>query len=168
MRREIEALLAEEDEPGLIDRPVWSAASDLMEPAPALAPGTALGPYQIDRLVGEGGMGQIFRAVDVRLNRTVAVKVLPPSDAIDPLVRKRFGREAQAGASLAHPHICTLYDVGSRDGVDFIVMEYPRGGHPRGTPRERDRCRSIARFNARSKWPMRSITRIATGSCTGT
>ena len=127
LRREIEALLAEEDEPGLIDRPVWSAASDLMEPAPALAPGTALGPYQIDRLVGEGGMGQVFRAVDARLHRTVAVKILPPTDGVDPRLRERFGREAQAGAALAHPHICTLYDVGSRDGVDFIVMEYLEG-----------------------------------------
>ena len=99
MRREIEALLAEEDEPGLIDRPVWSAASDLMEPAPALAPGTALGPYQIIRFMGEGGMGQIFRAVDVRLNRTVAVKVLP-SFGLRSIcfVRKRFGREAQERA----------------------------------------------------------------------
>jgi serine/threonine-protein kinase len=127
MRREIETLLAADAEPGLIDRPVWSAASDLMEPAPALEPGTALGPYRIDRLVGEGGMGQVFRAVDARLNRTVAVKILPPTDGIDPSLRERFGREAEAGASLAHPHICTLYDVGSRDGVDFIVMEYLEG-----------------------------------------
>ena len=127
MRREIETLLAHDDEPGPIDRPVWSAASDLLEPAPGLAPGTALGPYQIDRLVGEGGMGQVFRAVDTRLNRTVAVKILPPADGIDPLLRERFGREAQAGASLTHPHICTLYDVGSRDGLDFIVMEYLEG-----------------------------------------
>ena len=127
MRHELETLLAQDDEPGLMDRPVWNAASELIEPAPTLAPGTALGPYQIDRLVGEGGMGQVFRAVDARLNRTVAVKILPPTDGIDPLLRERFGREAQAGASLAHPHICTLYDVGSRDGVDFIVMEYLEG-----------------------------------------
>jgi serine/threonine-protein kinase len=127
LRRELETLLAQDDKQGLMDRPVWKAASELIEPAPALEPGTALGPYQIDRLVGEGGMGQVFRAIDTRLNRTVAVKILPPTDGIDPLLRERFGREAEAGASLAHPHICTLYDVGSRDGVDFIVMEYLEG-----------------------------------------
>jgi eukaryotic-like serine/threonine-protein kinase len=127
LRIELERLLAQEHATGLIDRPVWSVASDLIEPAPALAPGTALGPYLIDRLVGEGGMGQVFRAVDTRLNRTVAVKILPPTDGIDPLLRERFGREAQASASLAHPQICTLYDVGSSDGVDFLVMEYLEG-----------------------------------------
>jgi serine/threonine protein kinase len=127
MRREIETLLAQDEEQGLVDRPVWTIASDLIEPAPSLAPGSALGPYQIDRLVGEGGMGQVFRAIDTRLNRTVAVKILPPSDGIDPLLRERFGREAQASASLTHPQICTLYDVGSSDGHDFIVMEYLEG-----------------------------------------
>jgi serine/threonine protein kinase len=127
LRRELETLLAQNDQPGLIDRPIWNVASELIEPAPGLAAGTALGPYQIDRLVGEGGMGQVFRAVDTRLNRTVAVKILPPTDGIDPMLRERFGREAQASASLAHPHICTLYDVGSSDGVDFIVMEYLEG-----------------------------------------
>jgi len=127
LRRELETLLAQNDQPGLMDRPIWNVASELIEPAPGLAAGTALGPYQIDRLVGEGGMGQVFRAVDTRLNRTVAVKILPPTDGIDPMLRERFGREAQASASLAHPHICTLYDVGSHDGVDFIVMEYLEG-----------------------------------------
>ena len=127
MRRELETLLAQEQAPGLMDRPMWDAAAQLLEVAPALAPGTVLGPYEIDRLVGEGGMGQVFHATDSRLNRSVAIKVLPPTVGIDRQLRERFGREAQAGASLTHPHICTLYDVGSHDGMDFIVMEFLSG-----------------------------------------
>ena len=72
-------------------------------------------------------MGQVFHATDSRLNRSVAIKILPPTVSIDRQLRERFGREAQAGASLTHPHICTLYDVGSHDGMDFIVMEYLSG-----------------------------------------
>src|SRR5687767_7005629 len=127
MRRELETLLAQEQAPGLMDRPMWDAAAQLLDDAPALAPGTVLGPYEIDRLVGEGGMGQVFHATDSRLNRSVAIKVLPPTVGIDRQLRERFGREAQAGASLTHPHICTLYDVGSHDGMDFIVMEFLSG-----------------------------------------
>jgi serine/threonine protein kinase len=127
MRQELETLLAQDRAPGLMDRPVWDAASQLLDDGARLAPGTILGPYQIDGLVAEGGMGQVFRATDSRLNRSVAIKVLPPSVGIDRVLRERFGREAQAGASLTHPHICTLYDVGSHDGVDFIVMEFLSG-----------------------------------------
>jgi serine/threonine-protein kinase len=127
MRQELETLLAQDRAPGLMDRSVWDAASQLLDDAARLAPGTILGPYQIDELVAEGGMGQVFRATDSRLNRSVAIKVLPPSVGIDRVLRERFGREAQAGASLTHPHICTLYDVGSHDGVDFIVMEFLSG-----------------------------------------
>ena len=86
-----------------------------------------MGPYRIDRLVGAGGMGQVYRGTDTRLNRTVAIKVLPPMLAMDVQSRARFDREARAIAGLTHPHICTLHDVGHHDGIDFLVMEYLEG-----------------------------------------
>ena len=74
-----------------------------------------------------GGMGQVDRATDTRLNRTVAIKVLPPTLTTDAQSRARFDREAKAIASLTHAHICTLHDVGHQDDVDFLVMEYLEG-----------------------------------------
>ena len=92
-----------------------------------LAPGATLGPYQIDTPLGEGGMGEVYTARDTRLGRTVAIKVLPEHVANDPDLRQRFEREARAIAALNHPNICTLHDVGSQDGVDFLVMEHLEG-----------------------------------------
>jgi eukaryotic-like serine/threonine-protein kinase len=92
-----------------------------------LATGTKLGPYQIEVPIGAGGMGEVYRAKDTRLNRTVAVKVLPKELSGKPGLRQRFEREARAIASLNHPHICALHDVGQQDGVDFLVMEYLEG-----------------------------------------
>jgi eukaryotic-like serine/threonine-protein kinase len=93
----------------------------------ALTPGSVLGRYEVSELLGSGGMGEVYRGVDTRLNRAVAIKVLTPSGASDPLERARFEREAQVISSLNHPHICTLYDVGHQDGVDFLVMECLEG-----------------------------------------
>jgi Tol biopolymer transport system component len=99
----------------------------------ALAAGTSLGPYQILAAVGAGGMGEVYKARDTRLDRIVAIKVLPPHWADTPDMRQRFEREAQTIASLNHPHICTLHDVGraqapdSDKPVDFLVMEYLEG-----------------------------------------
>ncbi len=93
----------------------------------ALSQGTRLGPYQILSPVGAGGMGEVYRAKDTRLDRVVAVKVLPSQRSADPELRQRFEREARAVSSLNHPHICTLHDVGSQDGVDYLVMEYLEG-----------------------------------------
>ncbi len=92
-----------------------------------LADGTRLGPYEIQSLLGAGGMGEVYRARDTRLDRTVAIKVLPPQLAANPEFRQRFEREARAVSSLNHPHICALYDIGSQDGIDFLVMEYLEG-----------------------------------------
>ena len=92
-----------------------------------LASGTRLGPYEILAPVGAGGMGEVYRAKDTRLDRTVAIKVLPASLASDPDRRQRFEREARAVSSLNHPHICTLHDIGQQDGIDFLVMEYLDG-----------------------------------------
>ena len=127
LRREVETLLAQDQAPGLMDRPMWDAASQLLDDAAVLTPGTFLGHYRVESLIGAGGMGQVFRATDPRLNRSVAIKILPPSVAIDPQFRQRFDREAQAGAALAHQHICTLHDVGRHEDVDFLVMEYLEG-----------------------------------------
>ena len=92
-----------------------------------LQPGTSLGPYQIDAPLGAGGMGEVYKARDTRLDRTVAIKVLPEHVADDPDLRQRFEREAKTISSLNHPRICTLHDIGSQDGVDFLVMEYLDG-----------------------------------------
>jgi serine/threonine protein kinase/Tol biopolymer transport system component len=92
----------------------------------ALSAGTRLGPYEILSPLGAGGMGEVYRAKDTRLDRTVAIKVLP-EHLSNPQLRERFEREAKAISSLSHPHICPLYDVGHQDGVDFLVMEYLEG-----------------------------------------
>ena len=88
--------------------------------------GARLGPYEILGLIGAGGMGEVYRARDTRLDRTVAIKVLPTQLA-DSERRQRFEREARAVSALSHPNICSLYDVGNQDGIDFLVMEYLEG-----------------------------------------
>ena len=93
----------------------------------ALTPGTRLGPYEIQSPLGAGGMGEVWKARDTRLERTVAIKVLPPALASSPDLKARFEREAKAISALQHPHICTLYDIGSQDGIDFLVMEHLEG-----------------------------------------
>src|SRR5256712_8593460 len=100
----------------------------------SLSPGVRLGAYEILALVGAGGMGEIYRARDTRLDRTVAIKVLGAALASDPQLRDRFEREARAISSLNHPHICTLFDVGHQDpstgsgqAVDYLVLEYLEG-----------------------------------------
>jgi serine/threonine-protein kinase len=92
-----------------------------------LAAGTRLGPYEILALLGAGGMGEVYKARDTRLDRTVAIKVLSPTLAADPHFRERFDREARVISQLDHPHICALYDVGEHDGAAFLVMQYLEG-----------------------------------------
>jgi eukaryotic-like serine/threonine-protein kinase len=93
----------------------------------ALASGTKLGPYEVISPLGAGGMGEVYRARDTRLERDVAVKVLPANLSADPSLRQRLEREAKAVSQLSHPHICTLHDIGHQDGVDFFVMELVEG-----------------------------------------
>ena len=103
----------------------------------ALSAGTRLGPYEIAAPLGAGGMGEVYKARDTRLDRTVAIKVLPAQFSADPQFRDRFEREARAIAALSHPHICPLFDVGEVPDPDtpvtsreppatirFLVMEY--------------------------------------------
>ncbi|MBV8053468.1 MAG: protein kinase [Acidobacteriaceae bacterium] len=95
----------------------------------ALSPGTKLGPYEIQAPLGAGGMGEVYRARDTRLDRTVAIKVLNSQLVASPELRARFEREAKAISQLQHPHICVLHDIGhdSASGTDFLVMEYLEG-----------------------------------------
>ncbi|HEY3191575.1 MAG TPA: protein kinase, partial [Solirubrobacterales bacterium] len=92
-----------------------------------ISSGTRLGPYEILAPLGAGGMGEVYRARDTRLGRTVAIKILAADCCDDPERRSRFEREARAIAALSHPHICTLHDIGRQDGTDFIVMELLEG-----------------------------------------
>jgi Tol biopolymer transport system component len=93
----------------------------------SLTAGSRLGPYEIVGAIGAGGMGEVYKARDTRLDRTVAIKVLSPALAGDPAFRDRFQREAKTISSLEHPHICALYDVGHQDASDFLVMQYLEG-----------------------------------------
>src|SRR6266699_2489150 len=93
----------------------------------SLSAGARLGPFEILSPLGAGGMGEVYKARDTRLERTVAIKVLPQHLSSSPEVRQRFEREAKTISQLSHPHICALYDVGNQDGVEYLVMEYLEG-----------------------------------------
>ena len=128
-RREIESLLAENSLGGALEGPMGGGAINLMEPpsSTGLTPGGLLGPYEIEERIGAGGMGEVFRARDTRLHRTVAIKVLPRDRLSDPERKRRFLQEARAVSALNHPNIVTLHDIGNQDGMDFLVMEYVSG-----------------------------------------
>jgi len=93
----------------------------------SVASGTHLGPYEILAPLGAGGMGEVYRARDTRLDRNVAIKILPREMSSDPVRKQRFEREAKTISSLNHPHICVLHDVGSQDGLSYLVMECLEG-----------------------------------------
>src|SRR6516225_298251 len=93
----------------------------------SLASGQKLGPYELSGPLGAGGMGEVYRARDTRLGRDVAIKILPKEMSADPARKHRFEREAKTISSLNHPNICTLHDIGSQDGVDYLVMECVEG-----------------------------------------
>ncbi len=129
LRREVESLLRF-DQRGerFIEQPaVELAAKMIAQEKPESLIGQQLGSYQILSLLGAGGMGVVYKARDTRLNRTVAIKVLPADRVSDPERKRRFIQEARAASALNHPNIITLYDIGSESGIDFIVMEYVAG-----------------------------------------
>jgi eukaryotic-like serine/threonine-protein kinase len=115
----------------------------------ALTPSTKLGPYEIQSPLGAGGMGEVYRARDTRLDRTVAVKILPSHLSDNPEAKQRFEREARAISALNHPNICTLYDVGHQNGIDYLVMEFLEG-------------ETLADRLRRGKLPMEQTLRYAT------
>src|SRR6185503_7085241 len=129
LRREVETLLAHEEEAEhfIEGAAVEVAAREMArDSAPSLV-GRQVGHYQILALLGEGGMGEVYLARDTRLDRTVALKILPASVASDQDRMRRFVREARAASALNHPNVATIYDVGEADGVRFIVMENVEG-----------------------------------------
>ena len=142
--REVEALLAEHGKAGsFLETPaldlaaqekefIGSPVSALTAQAVAETPsrslvGKTLGAYQILSLLGSGGMGEVYKARDSRLNRSVAIKVLPPDKTSDADRKRRFVQEARAASALNHPNIITIHDIGREDGIDFVVMEYVAG-----------------------------------------
>ena len=133
----------------------------------ALTSGTKLGPYEIQSLLGAGGMGEVYRARDTRLDRIVAVKVLAAHLSSSPELKQRMEREGRAISSLNHPHICQLYDIGSQNGTDYLVMEFLEGE----TLAERLRKGAMSLnevFKLGSTSPKRWPLRTATASCTAT
>jgi len=142
LQREVEELLAyQERAGGFIETPAMHVAARqeaLLENT--LSPGTRLGNFEIVELIGRGGMGEVYRARDTRLGRSVALKILPPEVASDTSRKRRFLQEARTASALNHRNIVTLHDLGADRGIDFIVMEYvsgktlnkliPRGGLP--------------------------------------
>ncbi|MCX6551427.1 MAG: protein kinase, partial [Acidobacteria bacterium] len=137
LRQEVASLLGQEQPAaGFLDAPAFDAAARTLAaadepPARTLSPGARLGPYEILALAGAGGMGEVYKARDTRLGRTVAIKVLPTGVATDPDRLRRFEREARAVSALNHPHICTLYDIGSAPltgrPLHYLVMEFLEG-----------------------------------------
>ena len=122
LRAEVERLLAGNEEPS------WqSPVTTMFQLATELAPGDTLAHYRIDARLGQGGMGVVYRAYDTRLQRELALKVLPPEQLADPEQRQRLIREARAASALNHSNIVTVYEIGSERGVDFIAMEYVEG-----------------------------------------
>ncbi len=117
LRREVDSLLELNHSPALVDEPAWQAVAGLLTDGTQIAPGTLLGPYRIEAMLGAGGMGQVYQAQDTRLGRTVAVKVSRVE------FNARFEREARAVAALNHPNVCTIHDV----GPNYLVMELVEG-----------------------------------------
>jgi serine/threonine protein kinase/Tfp pilus assembly protein PilF len=124
LRREVESLIAAYGDSAAT---LSAATISATRPAPSLKPGALLGPYRIEGRIGAGGMGEVFRATDTRLYRTVALKLLPHGRASDPAHGQRLLQEARAASALNHPNIVSVHDISNHEGKDFLVMEYIEG-----------------------------------------
>jgi serine/threonine protein kinase/Tol biopolymer transport system component len=127
LRRQVESLLAEDDQSGVLDTPIQIAVGEVLNDNAPVQPGTFIGPYRVDTLLGVGGMGEVYRAHDTKLNRDVAIKILPPAFANDPDRLARFKREAQVLASLNHPNIAAIYGFEDSAFVHALVLELVDG-----------------------------------------
>src|SRR6185369_4304599 len=126
LRLEIENLLnASDNEDSFIDSPKIGLAA--LKKQPKLKSGEKIGSFEIVKMLGAGGMGEVYLAKDLRLNRLVALKILPSDSAVDVNANRRFLREAQAAAALEHPHICTTHEIGEQNDFRFIVMQFVEG-----------------------------------------
>src|SRR5262245_40150392 len=129
LRREVEALLAADGKAGsLIEAPAYAVVAPLIvgDDAQSLL-GKTIGHYQIISLIGKGGMGEVYRARDTKLDRAVALKILPEAMSVDGERMRRFSREAKAASALNHPNVAHIYEIGEAEGVNFIAMEYVEG-----------------------------------------
>ena len=124
LRPEVDALLACHEAAGDFGEATLRTTLELSRRLP---PGTELGPYRLEQVLGAGGMGEVYRAHDMRLGRHVAIKILPEVFRDDPERRRRFEREARAISNVTHPHICTLHDIGEHNGLTYLVMELVEG-----------------------------------------
>src|SRR5262245_44276129 len=152
LRREVESLLDQDDQAVVVDEQIGADAQSLLADNPAVQPGILIGPYRIDTLLGSGGMGEVYRARDTKLNRDVAIKILPPAFANDPDRLARFKREAQVLASLNHPNIAAIYGFEDSGGTHALVLELVDGetladrlGPPKGRPLPVAEALAIAR-----------------------
>ncbi len=129
LRREVELLLASDEQAAtLIEAPAYQIAAPLLvESQPTSLAGKTISHYQVIGLLGKGGMGEVYRARDTKLDRTVALKILPAEVATDAERMRRFVSEAKAASALNHPHVATIYEIGEADNVRFIAMEYVEG-----------------------------------------
>lgn len=126
LRAEVESLLAANETTDLLEEPVFRIRPQAA-PVPGARIGQRIGPYLLEALLGAGGMGEVYRAIDTRLGRSVAVKLLAPQFCCLPQFTQRLAREAQALSNLNHPNVCALYDIGQHDSADYLVMEYLEG-----------------------------------------
>src|SRR5262245_48569672 len=129
LRREIEELLAQHEKPasGFLDSPALEMLPSAIPARRTLPRGTRLGAYEIVAPVGAGGMGQVYRAKDIKLGRVVAIKVLPPEFSADPERVRRFEKEARSASALNHPNIITVYAIGETDSLIYIAQEIVEG-----------------------------------------
>jgi serine/threonine protein kinase/tetratricopeptide (TPR) repeat protein len=124
LRNEVESLIAAHGDSATT---IFGRTQSMMHSAPSLQPGALLGPYRIEGRIGAGGMGEVFRATDTRLYRTVAIKLLPQGRTSDPAHEQRLLKEARAASALNHPNIVSIHDISSHEGTDFLVMEFVEG-----------------------------------------
>jgi len=153
VRNTVMDMLAHRSAENILDRPAWEGAAELMDLAvDPLTPETQLGPYKIEGILGQGGMGAVYRAFDFRLGRKVAIKILPPAVAADPERLRRFEQEAWAAGTLDHPNVLTIYDVGTQDDMSYLVSELLEGetlrDRLRGGPLPRHKALEYARLIA--------------------
>ena len=133
-----------------------------------LRPGSIFAGYRIESVVGRGGMGVVYRATDLSLDRPVALKLIAPELADDPRFRQRFLEEPRLAASLDHPNVIPIYEAGERDGQLYLAMRYVPGSDLRTLLEREGRSRRSARWRSSAQIAARSTPRIAAASCTAT